>query len=207
LSSAFPGHRSPPPESRGSSSQETDPSQSFHPLLTIRPVGRTNSQNFSPLQRHPLGQPHVRRLSPRLGSALRRSQPHSGFQASQDFAALFHAATVRGVLPSEVSPRRNRAPLSRPRCSLAVIYQRAESRLTGLFAAGFRDSHARTQSPSSPVDRKLPFLPPEESRSGHPWPAQRNLSFRQLHPLRSLDPPASPFALTRVAPIQRSILS
>jgi hypothetical protein len=54
------------------------------------------------------------RLSPRLGSALRFSQPLSGFPATRSFVALFHATTVPGILPSELSPRRERAPLSRP---------------------------------------------------------------------------------------------
>jgi hypothetical protein len=35
-----------------------------------------------------------------LGSALRLSQPLSGFLADPSFAALFRAATVRGILPS-----------------------------------------------------------------------------------------------------------
>jgi hypothetical protein len=38
-------------------------------------------------------------------------------------------------------------------------------------------------------------------------PDDETAPFRQLHLLRSLDPPASPFAPTRVAPCQRSILS
>ena len=35
------------------------------------------------------------------GSALRLSQPLSGFLARLDFAALFHAAAIRGVHPTE----------------------------------------------------------------------------------------------------------
>jgi len=38
-------------------------------------------------------------------------------------------------------------------------------------------------------------------------PSDETAPFRQLHPLRSLTPPANPFASTRVAPRQRSILS
>jgi hypothetical protein len=58
--------------------------------------------------------PYGARYQSRPGSALRLSQPPSGFLADPSFAALFHAATVPGVLPSESSPHRNRAPLSRP---------------------------------------------------------------------------------------------
>ena len=35
------------------------------------------------------------------------------FQATPSFAALFRAATVPGILPSEPSPRKDRPPLSR----------------------------------------------------------------------------------------------
>jgi hypothetical protein len=48
----------------------------------------------------------------RCGSALRFSQPLGGFLASPGFAALFHAAAARGVLPSEpCSSPGSRAPL------------------------------------------------------------------------------------------------
>jgi hypothetical protein len=58
------------------------------------------------------------------GSALRFSQPLSGFLAHPSVAALFHAATVRGVLPSErCSSPRSRAPLGAA-CSLAVLHRR-----------------------------------------------------------------------------------
>jgi len=66
-----------------------------------------------------------RAVQPRLGSALRFSQPLSGFLADPSFAALFRAATVPGILPSESSPRKDRVPLSRPPCFPAVIHRRA----------------------------------------------------------------------------------
>jgi hypothetical protein len=66
-----------------------------------------------------------RAVRPRLGSALGFSQPLSGFLARLSFAALFRAATVPGILPSERSPHRDRAPLSRPLGSPAVIHRRA----------------------------------------------------------------------------------
>jgi hypothetical protein len=70
--------------------------------------------------------PTMRRaVHSRLGSALRFSQPRSGFLADPSFAALFHAATVPGILPSESFPHRDRVPLSRPPSSLAVIHRRA----------------------------------------------------------------------------------
>jgi len=53
-------------------------------------------------------------MSLHLGSALRLLPPLSGLLASTSSTALFHAATVPGLPPSESSPRRNREPLSRP---------------------------------------------------------------------------------------------
>jgi len=82
----------------------------------------------------------------RFGSALRLSQPLSGFLACSSFAALFRTATVRGVLPSEASPRRNRAPLSRSRAPLRLstgVPRRARSRF---ITAGFTNSHTRKRS-------------------------------------------------------------
>ncbi len=67
-----------------------------------------------------------RAVHSRSGSALGFSQPPSGFLARPSFAALFRAATVPGILPLELSPRKDRAPLSRPLCSPAVIHPRAE---------------------------------------------------------------------------------
>jgi hypothetical protein len=66
-----------------------------------------------------------RAVHSRFGSAHRFSQPLSGFLADPSFAALFRAATIPGILPSECFPRKDRAPLSRPPCSLAVIHPRA----------------------------------------------------------------------------------
>jgi len=65
-------------------------------------------------------------VRPRLGSAPGFSQPLSGFLARPSFAALFRAATVPGILPLELSPCKDRAPLSRPLCFPDVVHQRAE---------------------------------------------------------------------------------
>jgi len=98
----------------GSSSREARPPRVPHHLLAAQPVpagptplgfliSPTASLGLAPsgvgCQSHP-------------GSALRFSQPLSGFLAHPSFAALFHAAAIPGIRPSELSPRRNRAPLS-----------------------------------------------------------------------------------------------
>jgi hypothetical protein len=93
----------------------------------------------------------------RLGSALRLSQPLSGFLASSSFTALFRAATVRGVLPSEVSPRKNRAPLSRPLAS-AVIHRCARTYPFALYHRRFhRRPHPRVRLPGFPDDYEVPL--------------------------------------------------
>jgi hypothetical protein len=89
------------------------------PLSTIRPVGRINFPGVWFPSTTSLGlAPCEASCHAHLGSALRLSQPLSGFPAVPSFAALFHAATVPGFLPSESFPRKNRAPLSRPRAPL-----------------------------------------------------------------------------------------
>jgi hypothetical protein len=70
-----------------------------------------------------LASPIMRRVTrPRPGSALRLSQPLSGFPASHSFAALFRAATIRGTcslqslsLTESANPSRGRLlPCSHP---------------------------------------------------------------------------------------------
>jgi len=145
----------------------------------------------------------VRRVvRPRLGSALGLSQPLSGFLATSSFAALFRAATVPGILPSELSPRRDRLPLSRPPCSLAVIHRRAEV-------------HRPVRSPpvsSTPTPSRsclnphggyeLHFVGPKPASLSLWVPSSRTTSFCQLHLLRSLHPPASPFTHRPGCPVR-----
>jgi hypothetical protein len=142
-----------------------------------------------------------------LGSARRISQPLSGFQANSSFTALFRAATVPGILPSECSPHENRAPLSRPLAPLRSSTSVQKRTAQDLITVGFPDSHTYARLPCSPNDYELPFVTPKRA-SRSPWVSNDGTdSFRQLHPLRSLDPPMSPFASVRVAPNRRSLLS
>jgi hypothetical protein len=143
-----------------------------------------------------------------IGSALRLSQPLSGFLAHPDSTALFRAAAVPGIPPFRVFPsQESRTPLGAT-CSLAVVHERAGTRLPGPCYRRFRRlprSHA--QSPDSPDGYGLPFAHPR-ARSRSPWtPSGRTVPFHPLHRLRSLRPPASPFAPARVAPSRRPILS
>jgi hypothetical protein len=71
----------------------------------------------------------------------------------------------------------------------------------------FRCTRTEARHASSPADYGFPFpVPKHASRSS--WAqAARTLGSLRLHLLRSVVPPASPCAPTRVAPRQRSILS
>jgi hypothetical protein len=130
-------------------------------------------------------------IQPHLGSALRFSQPLSGFLASPSFAALFRAATVPGILPSESSPRRDRAPLSRPPAPLRLSTSALERHLANLVTVGFIDAHAHAQLPDSPDDYGLSFSAPERTPPDRPGSTRRNTlrsasftRFKALIPLR-----------------------
>jgi hypothetical protein len=109
------------------------------------------------------------------------------------FAALFHATTVPGILPSELSPRRNRAPLSRPLAPLQLSTDVPERTLRNLVTVSFTRRprlHALAWIPG-----RLWLLFQRRSTSRVTWiPACRTARFRQLRLLRSLDPPANPFS-------------
>jgi hypothetical protein len=122
-------------------------------------------------------------LAPLLGGvACSRRAPLSGFlnpsavSAAPSSTALFHAATVPELLPSERSPREDRAPLSRPLAPVWSVTGRPETRRRDLIACGFTDAHAR--SAVAWVRRKLwdRFQPgPKTLLPAHPGsPATRS---------------------------------
>jgi hypothetical protein len=120
---------------------------------------------------------------------------------------LFRAATVPELPPAELSPRRDRVPLSRPLASwqsFTNVRRRAARRLV---TTGFPDAHAEAQLPGSPGDYELPFHEPRPASRSLWTPNTGAVSFRQLHLLRSFVPPANPFTPTRVAPSRRPLLS
>jgi hypothetical protein len=114
-----------------------------HFLSAVRLVGRTSSQGFLPLN-------DITRASPvRNGrpQPLRfRSQAFSTSQRFPSNLKLHGFVSCRsrsGILPSESSPCRNRVPLSRPPCSLAVIHPRAGTPPSESF---HRQFHRRPRS-------------------------------------------------------------
>ena len=104
------------------------------------------------------------------GSALRFSQPLSGFLASSSSTALFRAATVPGLPPSEPSPREDRVPLSRllapPRSSTGVRERTARD----LVTSGFPDSHAQARSRLVPPLTMGSLSAGSRPLPGHPGP-------------------------------------
>jgi len=135
------------------------PSRVSRCLLTARPFGRepTPLRFVVPSTTSPARAPYGAGCHPRPGSALRLSQPLSGFQASSGFAAMFRAATVPGILPSESSPRRERCTPLGAAASLPLSTDVPKCAARGLVTAGFPDSHAFTQSPGSPAGYGRPF--------------------------------------------------
>jgi len=126
----------------------------------------------------------------RLGSALRLSQPLSGFLALPSFTALFHAATVCGIPLFRAFPSTKIAftPLEAA-SSLAVIHQRADPRRSPPCRLRFRLTPALSRSClASPADYGLPFHEPKLA-SRLSWATRDGTgSFRQLHLLRSFVP-------------------
>jgi hypothetical protein len=112
-------------------------------------------------------------------SPLVRSQV---FSTSQRFlhrsnsTAFFHAATVPGLPPSELSPREDRAPLSRPLAPLQLSTVLRSASLVTLSPEVSPTPTLLTQLPGSPTSYRLPFRKSEGSLPGCPGsPAAESL--------------------------------
>jgi hypothetical protein len=141
------------------------------------------------------------------GSALRLSQPLSGFQANTSSTALFHAATVPGFLPSECFPHENRAPFSGPHAPLQLSTDVQKCTAFGLVIVSFADIHVSQRSSLVPLTT-MGSLSAGKPASRSPRTSGGGFtSFRRLRLLRSLSPLVSPFTPSWVAPRQRLILS
>jgi hypothetical protein len=203
LSRGRPDLPSPAPLSSGSRPLGVDPLQSLHVLPAGRPsrAGADSHEVLRPFDGIPRASPMCSGTSTvRCGSALRFSQPLSGFLASPGFAALFHAAAARGVLPSEpCSSPGSRAPLGvalLPCSSPPGVNPGARA---WPFHSGFhRRPRLATRWPGSPPELGHRFhracayarigFPGALTLLAHPGVA----TFR-LRLLRSLDPPAKPY--------------
>jgi len=172
------------------------PLRAFRCPPTCRRVRRrsTSSGFRTPSTASPGLAPCEAGCHPRPGSARGFSQPLSGFLATPSFAALFRAAAVPGILPSEPSPRRDRLPLSGQPGFPAVIHQRAETHASTPYRPWFHRRPRPARPPGFPNDYGLPFHRPKPA-SRSPWVSSHGTaSFRQLHLLRSVSPSPSPFA-------------
>jgi hypothetical protein len=146
-----------------------------HHPSTVRPVGRTNSLRFLLPPTTSLGLAPYEAGSgpfpPRFHSQACPPcgrLPLSGFLAGPSFAALFHAATVPGILPSESFPHSSRAPLSGPHAPLQLSTDVLRRCCQDLVTAGFLDARALTRLPDSPDDYRFPFHAPRHA-SRSPW--------------------------------------
>jgi hypothetical protein len=190
----------------GSRALGVDPLQSLHFLPAARCVGTGSGflEVLRPFDDVTRASPMVRRtVRSRRGSALRFSQPLSGFLACPGCAALFHAAAARGVLPSErcsslgiaCASRRRLLPCSSTRSYLRRMHATASPgfhRLPRSWRGGL-DPHRSSDTVST---ARLPTLSREglPRLSRHPGPRAPDTSFRPLRLLRSFAPPASPRA-------------
>jgi hypothetical protein len=171
-----------------------------HFLLAVRRARRTDSpRSVLPSTTSPGRAPCATGFHARRGSALRLTGPASQrFPSKSRLVALFHATAVRGsVLPSECSPRRNRAPLSGPHAPLQLSTHDPSARIG--------PSHLRF--PGRPRARRACLVPPRttgplslahaeaRARSRSPWVLHHGPTHHcGLRLLRSLAPPTSPFA-------------
>jgi hypothetical protein len=180
-----------------------------HHLLAVQPRhGWTDSHGvFDPFNDIPRASPvWSGPSSSHSGSARRFSQPLSGFLARPSFAALFHAAAIPGTSPShpsELSPRRKRAPLSRSlapwQSSTACwdaprgpCHQRFHRRPSGRreSAPGGLDPPLAMSSLSPPPDRDRGAGP---GRSGSATTGSARSAASPAS--KPVVPPASPFTL------------
>jgi hypothetical protein len=181
-----PDYRSPKPCDLGSFCYGLDPLQSSVSTSRLSdPLGAGTDlpYSFSALQRYP-----------RSSSLSVTSYPNSprvrsqAFSTSQRFlrrsssTAFFHAATVPALPPSELSPREDREPLSRPLAPLQLSTVLRNASLAILSLEVSLTPTLLTQLPGSPTSYRLPFRKSEGSLPGYPGsPAAE-----------SLLPPASP---------------
>jgi hypothetical protein len=115
---------------------------------------------------------------------------------------VFRAATVPGILPSELSPHRDRVPLSRSLCSPAVIHQHAAVHCLCALSPPISSTPTLSRSrltPSGGYER--PFHGPRPTSRLLWAPSSRITTFCQLHLLRSFDPPVSPFSISSGCPV------
>lgn len=196
---------------------ERAPLSARHVLLAVRPGGRTCSPKVS----RPFD--GVPRASPvRGGSSLPPRFRSQVFSTSQRFPGRLELSGLVSCrnhpwawpsprsAPSELSPRKNRAPLSGSpaplRSSARVRRRRSPGRSPRVSPTAPTRASARRPAwfparlwapfPRAPWLRRAP-------RTRFPvtlGPTSGVAPFRGVHPLRSLVPPANPFTTDRVAP-------
>jgi hypothetical protein len=110
---------------------------------------------------------------------------------------LFRAAVVRGLLPTELSPCMDRAPLSRPLAPVWLVTGVLERTHWRLIGARFPDVHAYAQLPGSPDTYELPFPHAETHFPVALDPCEWN---RSVPPASSTSKPCSPCKSVRKRP-------
>jgi len=137
-------------------------------------------------------------LCPHPGSARRFFQPLSGLLASPSFTALFRAAATPDRSLQGLPLVASCGPLSRPRCSLAVIHRRAMTRRPRPFTCSFPDVHTPKSAVASfPCRLWVPF-----SRAEARFPVALGRDRRNHHvpPASPTSEPSSRFESVRAVP-------
>jgi hypothetical protein len=157
--------------------------------------------SFDALQRHPWSRPCVRQaVRAHPGSALRLSQPLSGFRSTK-FHGLISCRSRSWTVPLQSFPLAEVAHPFRGRfCSLAVIHRALEMRRQRPYYPRFHRLPRFSAVAWIPRELWVPFHEAETPLPVALGHRQRSHLLCQLHLLRSLYPSLSPFALTRASP-------
>jgi hypothetical protein len=143
-------------------------------------------------------------------SALRLSQPHSGFRNVRTPWPCFMPQPLVGLPPFRAFPsQESRTPLgAASRLGYPPACRSAPSQVLSLSTS----PDARAFGAVAGIPRQLwGLIPPVTEATNFPFPLDpdgRNpLRSANLHPLRGVAPPASPFVPNQVALVQQPILS
>jgi len=181
-------------------------------LATSRPsdpsVGPTSLRFFS-LQRCPSGEPHIGRVvQPPSWFRSRAFPTPQRFRSKPELRGLVSCRNRSWDSPFRAFPSLGIAHPSRSALASLQLSTSVLKRTARFSSAPASPTPTLSRSCLVPPDAYgSPFHAPKRASRSPRAPNSRTVPFRQLHLLRSLDPPASPFAPARVTPNRRPLLS
>jgi len=108
-------------------------------------------------------------FQPSPGSTLRFSQPLSGFRATKYHGLISCRYQFLGCLPSKLSPRKDRSPLSGPLTPLQLSTRPRKRDTSNLITSRFTDAHAVCAVAWIPSRLWVPFQRVRRPASWSPW--------------------------------------